>query len=125
MQGQWQQGQPLYEQLVSRLVATILEGRLAPGDPLPSVRQLAADMQLNPLTVQRALAQLADLGVVEKRRGIGSFVAEGAREALLARERTRFLEETWPRIREEIKRLGLNPGTLLQTLEGVRDGHTD
>ncbi len=111
---QWQANKPIYEQLVEQLVAAILDGRLGSGDALPSVRQLAADMQVNPLTVQRALAQLADLGVVGKRRGVGSFVAEGARDRLLAQERHRFLAQEWPLIKARMARLGLSLEQLLQ-----------
>ncbi|WP_341501126.1 GntR family transcriptional regulator [Gallaecimonas sp. GXIMD4217] len=113
MQTQWQANKPIYEQLVEQLVAAILEERIAPGQALPSVRQLAGDMQVNPLTVQRALAQLAEMGVVEKRRGVGSFVSPGAREQLLNQERQRFLEQEWPEIQRRIKRLDLSLEQLL------------
>jgi GntR family transcriptional regulator len=108
----WNDGQPIYRQLRDRVVAMILEGTLAEGDPLPSVRTVAADYRLNPLTVLKGYQELAAEDLVETRRGRGMFVRPGAREALLRDERRKFLDERWPDIRATIERLGLNPEEL-------------
>jgi GntR family transcriptional regulator len=112
---QWDESQPIYRQLRDRVVAMMLEGVLKEGEPLPSVRQVAAEYRLNPLTVLKAYQQLADEGLVEKRRGLGMFVAPGASKALMKDERSRFLETDWPKIRATIQRLGLSTETLLNT----------
>ena len=111
----WDESQPIYRQLRDRVVAMVLEGALKEGEPLPSVRQVAAEYRLNPLTVLKAYQQLADEGLVEKRRGLGMFVAPGARNALMKDERSRFLEQEWPRVHATIQRLGLDAATLLST----------
>ena len=103
----WNDNTPIYLQLKERIVAMILDGLLKPGDAVPSVRQVAADYQLNPITVSRAYQELADENVVEKRRGLGMFVTEGAPQHLLASERQHFLTHEWPVIVERIHRLGL------------------
>lgn len=107
MDANWNDGQPIYRQLRDRVVAMILEGTLKEGDPLPSVRNVAADFRLNPLTVLKGYQQLVDEQLVEKRRGRGMYVAEGAHRALMKGERQRFLEEEWPRVYATIQRLGL------------------
>jgi len=107
MDPEWSDSQPIYRQLRGRVVAMILDGVLKEGDPLPSVRTVATDTRVNPLTVLKAYQQLADEGLVEKRRGRGMFINQGAREALLRDERERFLTEQWPEIRATIARLGL------------------
>src|SRR5574338_1038887 len=104
---QWSEGAPIYRQLKERVIAMMLDGVLKPGDALPSVRQVAAEYQLNPITVSRAYQELADEALVEKRRGLGMYVTDGAREKLLASERERFLNEEWPAMVERIRRLGL------------------
>jgi GntR family transcriptional regulator len=109
----WNDNAPIYRQLRDRVVAMILDGVLKQGDALPSVRQVAADFQLNPITVSKAYQELVDDHLVEKRRGLGMYVAEGAREALLRSERERFLREEWPLLRERLIRLGLDLPTLL------------
>lgn len=106
---------PIYLQLKERVVAMMLDGLLKPGDALPSVRQVAADFQLNPITVSRAYQELADEALVEKRRGLGMYVNEGAPEKLLASERERFLREEWPAVVERIKRLGLRMDELMRS----------
>ena len=106
MDPNWNDDQPIYRQLRDRMVALILEGALKGGDPLPSVRAVAADYRLNPLTVLKGYQQLVDERLVEKRRGRGMFVSEGARQLLLAGERKRFLTEEWPHILAVIHRLG-------------------
>ncbi len=104
---QWSDGAPIYRQLKERVVAMMLDGLLKPGDPLPSVRQVAAEYQLNPITVSRAYQELADESLVEKRRGLGMYVTEEAAKKLLVNERERFLTEEWPQVMERIARLGL------------------
>src|SRR2546428_8259228 len=112
MEPQWDDSAPIYRQLRDRVVAMILEGVLKEGDPLPSVRSVAADFRLNPLTVLKGYQQLVDEQLVEKRRGRGMFVSPGARKALMKGERQRFLEDEWPRISATIQRLGLSQGEL-------------
>lgn len=107
MDSEWNDSQPIYRQIRDRVVAMILDGLLKPGDPLPSVRQVAAESRVNPLTVLKAYQQLADERLVEKRRGLGMFVNPGARDLLLTAERERFLSEQWPQIHATIQRLGL------------------
>jgi len=110
----WNDNAPIYRQLKERIVVMMLEGQLKPGDALPSVRQIAADDQLNPITVSRAYQELADETLVEKRRGLGMYVTEGATGKLLASERERFLREEWPAMVERIQRLGLRVEDLLK-----------
>lgn len=118
MQVNWNDNVPIYLQLRDKTVSMILDGTLKPGDPLPSVRSVAADFQLNPLTVSKAYQQLAEEGLVEKRRGLGQFVKEGAREELLKSEKRHFLEQEWPQILERIQRLGLDAEKLLKQSKG-------
>ena len=110
----WNDNAPIYRQLKERIVVMMLEGQLKSGDALPSVRQIAADYQLNPITVSRAYQELADETLVEKRRGLGMYVTEGATGKLLASERERFLREEWPAMVERIQRLGLRIEDLLK-----------
>jgi GntR family transcriptional regulator len=110
----WNDSVPIYRQLRDRVVAMILDGALNEGDPLPSVRQVAADFQINPLTVSKAYQELVDDQLVEKRRGLGMFVNDGAREALLKSERERFLREEWPALFARLQRLGLDLKTLMR-----------
>jgi GntR family transcriptional regulator len=107
MDSAWNDTQPIYRQLRDRMVAMILDGLLKDGDPLPSVRTVATETRVNPLTVLKAYQQLVDEQLVGKRRGVGMFVTPGAREAVLRAERERFLSEQWPQIRATIQRLGL------------------
>jgi GntR family transcriptional regulator len=113
MDPNWNDSQPIYRQLRDRVVAMILEGVLKDGDPLPSVRSVAAEYQLNPLTVLKGYQQLVDEQLVEKRRGRGMYVTEGARRALRKDERQKFLEDEWPNVLATITRLGLSPADLL------------
>jgi GntR family transcriptional regulator len=113
MEGEWNDGQPIYRQLRDRAVALILDGVVGEGDPLPSVRNVAAEFRVNPLTVLKAYQQMVDEQLIESRRGRGMFVKPGARDLLLAGERQKFLSEQWPRIHETIKRLGLTAEELL------------
>jgi GntR family transcriptional regulator len=114
MDQEWNDGQPIYRQLRDRVVAMILDGVLKEGDPLPSVRTVAAEYRVNPLTVLKGYQQLVDEKLVEKRRWLGMFVMAGARKLLLQGERQKFLAEQWPRIQETIQRLGLEPKELLE-----------
>lgn len=113
MDHEWNANQPIYRQLQDRIIAMILDRVLNEGDPLPSVRNVAAEYRINPLTVLKAYQKLADENLVEKRRGLGMFVNSGARANLLAVERQRFLSEEWPAIAATIRRLGLTPQELL------------
>ena len=113
MDREWNDNQPIYRQLRDRVVAMILDGVLKDGDPLPSVRNVSADYRINPLTVLKGYQELVDEELVEKRRGLGMFVKEGARKLLLKGERQKFLSEEWPRISETIQRLGLTAEELL------------
>ena len=115
---QWNDSAPIYRQLKERVIAMMLDGVLKPGDALPSVRQVAAEYQLNPITVSRAYQELADEALVEKRRGLGMYVTEEASKKLMASERDRFLTEEWPLVLERIQRLGLDMQTLLAPLNG-------
>ena len=110
---QWDNSQPIYRQLRDRVVAMILEGVLKEGDPLPSVRNVAAEFRVNPLTVLKGYQQLVDEQLVEKRRGRGMYVSSGAAAALRTDERRRFLENDWPKVQATIARLGLAVEDLL------------
>src|ERR1051325_457486 len=114
MDREFNDSQPIYRQLRDRVVAMILDGILKEGDPLPSVRNVAAELRVNPLTVLKGYQQLVDEGLVETRRGRGMFINAGARDLLLQGERQKFLGEEWPKIRETIQRLGLKPEDLLE-----------
>ena len=109
----WNDSQPIYWQLKERTIAMILEGTLAEGDALPSVRTVAAEFQLNPITVSKSYQTLVDEGLVEKRRGLGMFVVDGARGKLFNTEREKFLTEEWPAMLSRIQQLGLDIDELL------------
>jgi GntR family transcriptional regulator len=113
MDREWNDSQPIYRQLRDRVVAMILDGVLKEGDPLPSVRNVAAEYRVNPLTVLKGYQQLVDEGLVEARRGRGMFINAGARSMLLQGERQKFLGNEWPRIQATIERLGLKAEELL------------
>jgi len=114
MDREFNDSQPIYRQIRDRVVAMILDGVLSEGDPLPSVRNVAAEYRVNPLTVLKSYQQLVDEGLVESKRGRGMFINTGARDLLLQGERQKFLEEQWPQIHATIQRLGLTPEELLQ-----------
>ena len=114
MDPKWNEDLPIYRQLRDRVVEMILEGVLTDGDALPSVRNVAAEYRLNPLTVLKGYQELVDEQLVEKKRGRGMFVTEGARKQLLKDERHRFIEKEWPGIAATIQRLGLDVSELLQ-----------
>ncbi len=111
----WTDDQPIYRQLKDKVVAAIMDGVLPEGEALPSVRNVAMDLQINPITASKAYQELVMEGFVEKRRGLGMFVIEGARAKVLKAERTRFIEEEWPRVLETIRRLGFNADELLKS----------
>src|SRR5436853_2964912 len=114
MDSEWNDSQPIYRQLRDRVVAMILDGLLNEGDPLPSVRNVAAEYRVNPITVRKGYQQLVDEQLVEMTRGRGMFINAGARDLLLQAEREKFLNEQWPRIQETIQRLGLTVQGLLE-----------
>ncbi len=116
MDREWNDSQPIYRQLRDRVIALILDGVLKEGDPLPSVRTVAAEYRVNPITVLKSYQQLVDEELVEKKRGLGMFIKPGARELLLQAEREKFLAEHWPRVFATIQRLGLTPEELLREL---------
>ena len=116
MNREWHNDQPIYRQLRDRGVHMILDGVLKEGDPLPSVRNVAAEYRVNPLTVLKAYQQMVDEDLVEMRRGLGMFVKAGARELLLKSERQKFLNNEWPRVAEKIQRLGLTQKELDATI---------
>ena len=120
MDPEWNDNQPIYRQIRDRVVAMILDGLLKEGDPLPSVRTVATDSRVNPLTVLKAYQQLVDDQLVENRRGRGMFLNPGARELLLRGERQRFLTDQWPAIHATIRRLGLTPQDLLAASSNPR-----
>ena len=117
MDFEWNDSQPIYRQLRDRVIAMMLDGVLKEGDPLPSVRTVAAEYRVNPLTVLKAYQQLVDEELVETRRGRGMFINAGARALLLRGERQKFLEEDWPRICATIHRLGLKAEDLLDAAD--------
>jgi len=119
MDPKWNEDQPIYRQLRDRVVMMILEGVLGDGDALPSVRNVAAEYRLNPLTVLKGYQELVDEGLVEKKRGRGMFVNDGARDQLLKDERRRFVEKEWPLVAATIQRLGLDVQVLLEAVEQV------
>ncbi|HWG88190.1 MAG TPA: GntR family transcriptional regulator [Candidatus Acidoferrales bacterium] len=125
MDREWNDNQPIYRQLRDRVVAMILDGVLKEGDPLPSVRTVAAEYRVNPLTVLKGYQQLVDEGLVETRRGRGMFINNGARTLLLQGEREKFLAEDWPRIHETIQRLGLKAEELLNGNGASRASKSD
>ena len=121
MSAHWNDSQPIYWQLKDRTVAMILDGTLDEGEPLPSVRTVAAEFQLNPITVSKSYQALVEEGLVEKRRGLGMFVCEGARRKLIASERAKFLSQEWPAMLSRIEQLGLNLEELIDaTLQQER-----
>jgi GntR family transcriptional regulator len=126
MDPKWSEDLPIYRQLRDRVVEMILEGVLGDGDALPSVRNVAAEYRLNPLTVLKGYQELVDEGLVEKKRGRGMFVIDGARTRLLKDERQRFIEKEWPKVLETIDRLGLDTAELLtRSKESMEEGEDD
>ncbi len=124
MTREWNDGQPIYRQLRDRVVHMILDGVLNDGDPLPSVRNVAAEYRVNPLTVLKAYQQLVHEQLVEAKRGLGMFVKAGARNSLLKGERQKFLADHWPRVHATIQRLGLTTEELLEAAAKSRPSKT-
>jgi GntR family transcriptional regulator len=124
MDNDWNDSQPIYRQLRDRVVAMILDGLLKEGDPLPSVRNVAAEFRVNPLTVLKAYQELVDEELVEKKRGLGMFVKAGARNLLLKGERQKFLAEHWPSVAATIQRLGITPKELMRAAASRRSAKT-
>jgi GntR family transcriptional regulator len=120
MDREWNDNQPIYRQLRDRVVAMILDGVLKEGDPLPSVRNVAAEYRVNHLTVLKGYQQLVDEQLVESKRGRGMFINAGARNLLLRGERQKFLAEEWPRVYATIRRLGLKAEELLDAAANRR-----
>ena len=112
---QWNDSQPIYWQLKERTIAMILDGTLVEGGTMQSVRTVATDFQLNPITVSKSYQALVDDDLVEKRRGLGMFVCTGARQKLTDSEREKFLSEEWPAMVIRIRQLGLDTNQLIQT----------
>jgi GntR family transcriptional regulator len=125
MDREWNDSEPIYRQIRDRVVAMILDGVLKEGDPLPSVRNVAAEYRVNPLTVLKGYQQLVDEGLVETKRGRGMFINEGARDLLLQGERQKFVAEQWPRVYETIQRLGLTWEELLSAAEAAKRAKTE
>jgi GntR family transcriptional regulator len=125
MDPKWSEDLPIYRQLRDRVVEMILEGVLGDGDALPSVRNVAAEYRLNPLTVLKGYQELVDEGLVEKKRGRGMFVTDGARKQLLKDERRRFIDKEWPKVLETIDRLGLDAAELLSRSTQSADKGSD
>jgi GntR family transcriptional regulator len=125
MDPKWSEDLPIYRQLRDRVVEMILEGVLGDGDALPSVRNVAAEYRLNPLTVLKGYQELVDEGLVEKKRGRGMFVTDGARKQLLKDERRRFIDKEWPKVLETIDRLGLDAAELLSRATQSADKGSD
>ncbi len=115
MATQWKNDQPIYLQLKEQILAMIMDGVLEEGNALPSVRKIAVDYQINPITASKAYAELVDDGLVEKRRGLGMFILKGAKNNLLRVEQKKFLEHDWPEIIKRISRLGLDAKKLVNT----------
>lgn len=122
MTNTWNDNQPIYRQLRDRVVAMILDGTLKDGDALPSVRSVAAEYRLNPMTVMKGYQELVDNDLVEKKRGLGMFVMDGASDTLMSSERVKFLEEEWPNIHSRIDRLGLSINDLLESKNNGNEG---
>lgn len=114
MATQWKNDQPIYLQLKEQILAMIIDGALAEGEALPSVRKVAVDYEINPITASKAYAELVDEGLVEKRRGLGMFILDGARKNLLKAEQNKFLKQEWPEIVKRISLLGLNAKHLIE-----------
>ena len=124
MDREWNDSQPIYRQLRDRVVAMILDGVLKEGDPLPSVRNVAAEYRVNPITVLKGYQQLVEEQLVESRRGLGMFINAGAHDLLLRAERQKFMAEQWPRVYATIQRLGLTPKELLDAAASAATGRS-
>lgn len=117
---EWNDNQPIYRQLRDMVVDRIIDGSFSEGEAVPSVRQVAADYQINHLTVGKAYQELVDVGLLEKRRGLGMFVTEGARGSLTNNEQQRFIDEEVPAFAQRIHRLGLDMNDIVAQLLASR-----
>ena len=122
MSVEWNDKQPIYRQLRDRVVERIMDGSFAEGEAVPSVRQVAADYQINHLTVGKAYQELVEVGLLEKRRGLGMFVTEGARLALTNDEQQRFISEEIPAFAERVRVLGLDLNVVVAQLQQQEGG---
>ena len=116
---EWNDNQPIYRQLRDMVVERIMDGSFAEGEAVPSVRQVAADYQINHLTVGKAYQELVDAGLLEKRRGLGMFVTTGARGSLTNNEQQRFIDEEVPAFAERVQRLGLDMQQVIEKLLAI------
>jgi GntR family transcriptional regulator len=123
MQQQWNDDQPIYRQLRDRMVGLIMEGAYAEGDAIPSVRAVSAEFQINHLTVSKAYQELVDEGLVEKKRGLGMFVIDGARENILKAEREKFLTVEFPQLLQRILQLGISKEELIERISKAEDSN--
>ncbi len=112
---EWSEGPAIYRQLMDQVIARILDQTYPEARMLPSVRQLASDFDVNPLTAAKAYKELARDGLIDRLRGEGLVVARGARESLLKRERTRFFKDEWPHLRDRLRRLGIDMRELAES----------
>ena len=117
----WNDDQPIYRQLMAEIVSWILEGRLQDGDPLPSIRAIASEYNINPLTASKAYQELSSIDVLERKRGIGLFIRQGARARLMRAEKQKFLKEDWPQIVRRMRQMGLEPEDLVEALRQDQD----
>lgn len=117
---EWKENQPIYRQLRELVVERIMDGSFVEGEAIPSVRQVAADYQVNHLTVGKAYQELVELGLLQKRRGLGMYVTEGARSALTRQEQQQFIDEELPAFAERARMLGLDLDKVVELLRNIR-----
>lgn len=120
---EWTEGQPIYRQLRDLVIQRVIDGSFPEGEAIPSVRQVATDYRINHLTVGKAYQELVEMGLLEKRRGLGMFVASGARDALTSDEQARFLNEELPAFAERIRMLGIATEEVIKRLETMQGNH--
>lgn len=113
---EWTEGQPIYRQLRDLVVQRVMDGSFPEGEAIPSVRQVATDYRINHLTVGKAYQELVEMGLLEKRRGLGMFVAPGARKSLTNDEQQRFLDEELPAFVARIQMLGLETEEVVEQI---------
>ena len=122
LQDFWNDNSPIYQQLRDRIISLIIEGELKEGEAVPSVRQVAGDYRINHLTVAKAYQELMAEGLLEKRRGIGMFVIEGAQQKLLEKEQEKFLNNEFPQLLDRIRRLGISRQTIIEMIKDEMQG---
>lgn len=116
---EWNKNQPIFLQIRQKIVEMILNKNVSSGEALPSVRQLATELSVNPLTVTKAYQSLVDTHIIEKKRGLGMFVMENSHEQLLDIERDKFLKEEWPHILSRLASLGIKLKELAKKEQGA------